>query len=117
MSWFLKGRQTRKKVSVNVSVISHIYRPCIPYFEPRLTVEKWRCPMGMAVLAYGLSDLTDSCPELDTKEQSPLPYDSSLAVGSSAQDKLSGHVLCCIKLDSPSKADRIPEIVRFVYVC
>jgi len=27
------------------------------------------CPMGMAVLAYGLSDLTDSCPELDTKEQ------------------------------------------------
>ena len=73
--------------------------------------------MGMAVLAYGLSDLTDSCPELDTKEQSPRPYDSSLAVGSSAQDKLSGHVLCCIKLDSPSKADRIPEIVRFVYVC
>jgi hypothetical protein len=27
------------------------------------------CPMGMAVLAYGLEDLTLECPELDDKEQ------------------------------------------------
>jgi hypothetical protein len=39
------------------------------------------CPMGMAVLAYGLEDLTGMCPELEDKEQYNPEDDKSFGSG------------------------------------